>query len=222
MTFGNITLIAEFEELEVTINYVVVGPDGCGEVEPESEIVPKATGSAAGSEASVTNSNYRFIGWYADEECTVELTTDAKYVPVTDEESGLWEEATYYAKFEWNLTTMKITKTVVGDIYDADDTFRFRVYDEEHNVIANITLKHGESVTIKDVVVGDRYTVEELSSSNRYTIDDASKEIIIEPPTAENEVTFVNTSDEDKWLGATDAVKNVFGGGNFLQNLFGN
>ena len=64
----------------------------------------KAQGSTA-----TANTNYRFVGWYSDAACTDLLTTNSSYTPAKPTD-GVWVDATYYAKFEYNLTTLTIRK----------------------------------------------------------------------------------------------------------------
>lgn len=87
------------EKDKVTITYVVVGPTGCGTVTPASETpyVDADANAVSGSEATATDS-YRFVGWYAEEDCTTLLTAESHYTPRKTGDN--WTGATYYAKFE--------------------------------------------------------------------------------------------------------------------------
>lgn len=88
------------EKGRATINYVVVGPEGCGTVDPASETpyVDAGANAVRGSTATAT-SDYRFVGWYDNANCTGDaLTTAADYTPQKSGEK--WTGATYYAKFE--------------------------------------------------------------------------------------------------------------------------
>ena len=85
------------EKDTVTINYVVVGPEGCGTVSPTSETPYIDAPSVSGSIAAAEN-DFRFVGWYAEEGCTTLLTAESHYTPTKTSDN--WTGATYYAKFE--------------------------------------------------------------------------------------------------------------------------
>lgn len=214
-----------YTENVATINYVVVGPDGAtdfGSVNPTSETVKVLSGTAQGSTATASSNTYRFVGWYSDAECTNQLSTDAKYVPAKN--NNLNVSATYYAKFEYNLTDLTITKN--ASPYDANDMFIFTVKDSAGKEVAKVALTAGESVTIKNLTVGEEYTVtEDTSWSWRYK-DVEAQEITLKP--SNNEVTVTNTLNNNNWLGASSyainrCVKNI--ATNVLEivkDIFGN
>lgn len=202
-----------YTENEVTINYQVVGPDGCGKVTPASETLKVLSGTAQGSTAAASSKTYRFVGWYSDAECTQPVDSswvdkNNKLTPVKAD--AAWTDTTYYAKFEYNHTNLKITKSATP--YDANDMFIFTVKHGDE-VVAKVTLKAGESVTIKDLTVGETYTVtEDTSWSWRYSPDKVTHSIKLEP--TDNEVSVTNTLDNDNWLGASSyainqCVKNI-------------
>lgn len=96
----NVTFTGSWtQRATATISYVVVGPAGCGTVTPASETpyVDADANAVSGSEATATDS-YRFVGWYAEEDCTTLLTADSHYTPTKTGDN--WTGATYYAKFE--------------------------------------------------------------------------------------------------------------------------
>lgn len=197
-----------YTENEVTINYQVVGPEGCGTVYPESETLKVLTGTAQGSTAAVSSDTYRFVGWYSDEACTQPVDSswvDAnnKLTPVKAENAA-WAAVTYYAKFEYNLTDLTITKKATP--YDANDMFIFTVKDSQGNEVAKVALTAGQSVTIKNLTVGETYTVtEDTNWSWRYKNVEA-QEITLGP--SGNEVTVTNTLDNNNWLGASSYAIN--------------
>lgn len=215
-----------YKEKEATINYVAVGPTGCGTVSPASETLKVLTGTAQGSTAAANAPTFHFVGWYSDAECT--QSVDSSWVDennkLTPVKAGdAWTDTTYYAKFEYNLTDLKITKKATP--YDANDMFIFTVK-HGNEVVAKVALKAGESVTIKDLTVGETYTVtEDTSWSWRYSPDSATHSITLQP--SNNKVTVTNTLDNNNWLGASsyainrcvgsvvtrvvDAVKSIFG-----------
>ncbi|MBQ2960405.1 MAG: InlB B-repeat-containing protein [Oscillospiraceae bacterium] len=171
-----------YKENEVTINYVAVGPDGSvlgannniGNVSPEAETIKVLSGTAEGSTATPSSNAYRFDGWYIDPECETEvseangsLSEDGNtFVPGKDSSTELYETATYYAKFEYNLTTLTITKTVVGaGPGKGPDGFIFDVYevnsDESLTKVATVAISGSGSTTIHGLTVGKTYKVVE-------------------------------------------------------------
>ncbi|MBR5288675.1 MAG: InlB B-repeat-containing protein, partial [Clostridia bacterium] len=182
------THYAKFVENTATINYVAVGPQGAtnfGSVNPESETLGVVSGTATGSTATANAPTFKFVGWYAEAACTTLLSTALNYVP-TKADGAVWVDGTtYYAKFEYNIADLTITKTISGkDANTADDVFTF-----------NVTIPQGEyelsnggtvtsdgtnpvqiqiigegSVTIKGIVITSAYTVQEVDLPTGYTI----------------------------------------------------
>ena len=204
--YGDLTLVAQWQERAVTIDYVVVGPNGCGTVTPASESIPVVTGSASGSTAAASSNNYRFIGWYSDARCTHLVSTDAKFVPTKSGE--MWTAMTFYAKFDWNIADLTITKSGVAAA-DADQSFIFHITGNGTDMY--VTIKGNGSVTIKNLKVGT-YKVEEVTSwSWRYTPADGVQSVsILNGQT--NSVTFVNSRTNDNWLSAESSAVNKTGG----------
>ena len=211
---------------------MAVGPDGVtdfGSVNPTSETVKVLTGKAQGSTATASSDTYRFVGWYKDEACTQPVDSNwvDEYNKLTPVKAGAaWTDTTYYAKFEYNRTDLTITKKITKNAtpYDANDMFIFTVKHGDE-VVAKVALTAGQSVTIKDLTVGETYTVtEDTSWSWRYNdVEDIT--ITLKP--SGNEVTVTNTLDNNNWLGASsyainrcvdsvvtrvvEAVKSIFG-----------
>ena len=179
-----------YTENKVTINYQVVGPDGCGTVTPTSETLKVLSGEAQGSTAAVSSNLYRFVGWYSDEACTHQLSSDTKYVPAKVD--GLNKAATYYAKFEYNLTTLTITKSGGNE----NDSFIFDVQNKKSGEKFTVSVKGNSSVTIAGLIVGDTYTVTERGSwSWRYQAEKLEPEKLepeIELQPTGNNVTVKN------------------------------
>lgn len=205
--YGNVTLVAQWNEKTAVINYKVVGPEGCGSVSPTSETVNMVTGTANGSTATASNNAYKFVGWYSDEDCNNRVSSDAEYVPT---KSGtLWPASTtYYAKFDWNVADLTITKTG-ADAIDKNQSFIFRVTGEGKDMY--VTVQGNDSVTIKGLTVGT-YTVKEVTSwSWRYTPDHVSKNVEVKGG-QKNEVTFNNSRTNGSWLsGDSYAINSVLG-----------
>ncbi|MBO5568601.1 MAG: Cna B-type domain-containing protein [Clostridia bacterium] len=88
----------------VILHYQPV-PAAGGTVSVDAEGVNPVTGTPAGSTATA-NPGYTFVGWYADEECTQLLSTDARYVPTKTSSERWVDGTTYYAKFKENTVTL--------------------------------------------------------------------------------------------------------------------
>ena len=102
------------EKDKFTISYEVVGPTGCGSVDPVSETKHVDATSVDGSTAAA-ESGYRFVGWYDNPGCTgTALSTDAQYIP-SKPEAG-WADKTYYAKFESLTYTITFTTEAGGTL----------------------------------------------------------------------------------------------------------
>lgn len=205
--YGNVTLVAQWNEKTAVINYQVVGPEGCGSVSRTSETVNMVTGTANGSTATASSNAYKFVGWYSDKDCNNRVSTNAKFVPA---KSGtLWPASTtYYAKFDWNVADLTITKTGAEAI-DKNQSFIFRVTGEGKDMY--VTVQGNGSVTIKGLTVGT-YKVEEVTSwSWRYKPDQGSKNVEVKGGQP-NEVIFNNSRTNGSWLsGDSCAINSVRG-----------
>ena len=210
-----------YTEKTVDINYEVVGPSGCGSVSPESEKLKVLSGEAKGSTATA-NEDYRFVGWYLDEECTTPVlgaqVDGTKFTPMKTQ-NGLsteltYKAATYYAKFELDVTTLTIEKVVKNES-NTDQTFIFDVLDSENKVITTVTVKGGGKVTISDIPVGT-YTVKERTDwSWRYKPDETQKTVVANA--SGGKVIFTNTKEKIKWLDSVTTAVN-----DFVSELTGN
>ena len=225
-----------YTENEATIKYQVVGPTGCGTLNNDSETYSETlkvlSGTAQGSTAKVSSDTYRFVGWYSDAECKNQLSTEAKYVPAKI--NNLNVSATYYAKFEYNLTDLKITKTInrnESKLYGSQDfVFNVKSQDGKIDIDVVVNVPAGEttgSVTIKGLTVGETYTITENTGwSWRYNLQGAAAPIgatgevvysegsssaTYTPSGINNEIVFTNNWVQAKWLSFTDSVKNIFG-----------
>lgn len=174
-----------YKEKEVTINYEVVGPQGetnFGSVSRTSETLKVLSDDAEGSTATAKD-RYRFVGWYSDPGCTNLLSTDAKYVPAKEKDAQDNIERnvakTYYAKFEYDVADLTITKTGTEAI-DENQAFIFRIQGTDSrtkDVDMKVVIKGNGSVTVKDLLIGGYTVTEETGWSWRYTPDEKSKTI---------------------------------------------
>ena len=214
-----------YKEKEATISYQVVGPNGCGTVSPTSETLKVLTGTAQGSTAAVTSNTYRFVGWFKDEACTGDpISTNLQYVPKqpshndgTTEEAinDPWVDVTYYAKFEYNVADLTITKNGAQTI-DKDQTFIFTLQgvqgdDNTKNVTLTVVVTGNGSVTIKDLPVGDYTISEDTNWSWRYMpSDDQNVQTVNVKGGEANSITFVNERRESKWLDGNAICENIY------------
>ena len=194
-----------YTEQEVEIKYVAVGN---GSVDPESETLKALTGTAQGS-AATADTNYKFVGWYSDEECTNLLSEDVKYVPTKENDAAWVDGTTYYAKFELDVADLTITKTGTINPYDTNQSFIFRVTGP-NNFSLDVVINGTGSVTVKDLPIGT-YTVTEITEwSWRYTPDGgAEKSVTL--GAGNNEVIFNNTRNGNiYWLAGDSFKENQF------------
>ena len=223
-------IIFYYTENKATIKYVAVG-DGVSEgvcsVSKGSETVKVVTGMPSGSAATIKDNDptYKFVGWYSDQDCTNKVRDDATFVP-TKNSGDLWTNTTYYAKFEYNLTSMTIKKEVTGGAYDANDMFIFTVKDSSGKVFAKVAVTDGQSVTVNGLTVGEEYTVTEDNNwSWRYKDQNPQKITLTADPT-QNVVTVKNEIENNNWLGASSyainqcvqTIKSAID--NFVKDLF--
>ena len=217
-----------YTENEATIKYIPVGPEGldgngqpletaAGNVSPSSETLKVLSGTAQGSKATATPNVYRFVGWYDNAACSGDpIYTDATYVPMKENGAAWVDGTTYYAKFEYNLTTLTVKKSHMENI-DAGQSFLFKVtgYGLPGDGLLIAIYGNGEE-TISGLTVGQTYEVQEVESwSWRYT---AAEQTITLAPSG-NEVTIENTRDHQYWLDGDCYAENVF---NTQGNVQGN
>ena len=217
-----------YKEKEVTIKYVAVGPEGVtnfGSVSPESETLKVKSGTAQGS-TPTAGDGFKFVGWYKDEACTQPVDTtwvDASNKIVPQKTDGKNVAATYYAKFEHNVTSLTITKkwNSSADYYqDAVFTVSNGTNSIKVVIHPDKTKTNGEnSVTINGLKVGSEYTVtEDTDWAWRYTSTitvngESASSITLNEDKSKNTVTVTNTLKTDggnKWLDFTINKENVF------------
>lgn len=199
-----------YTEKTVEIKYVPVGPAGAqnfGSVDPTSETVKIKTGTAAGS-TPTAGDGFKFAGWYKDEACT-EPVTGANWIVGNvikpQKENGMNIATTYYAKFEYDVADLTITKEGCSAA-DQDQAFIFTIVgpDKYSN---QVVIKGNGSVTIKGLKIG-KYTIhEETGWSWRYSCEDQTVTL---QPGVTNNVTMTNIRGTDKWLDDNASVDNRF------------
>ena len=219
-----------YTENEATINYQVVGPTGCGTVDLNdtdastvpgtnvSETLKAVSGTAVGATAAANTPTYKFVGWYTDANCTNPvLTTDGtvnatnQFIP-TKADDAVWpEKSTYYAKFEYNLTTLTITKKIEGTVED-DACFVFEVTGGDLTNPLYVTINGNGSVKIEGLKVDSTYTVSEVYGNWRYTSQTSSQEKKLDADSTKNTVTFRNKHSTNTWLDDNAYNENTFDG----------
>ncbi len=207
-----------YTEQVVDIKYQVVGPDGCGTLDNyQNNTVKVIDGTPEGS-TPTASAGFKFVGWYKDKDCTQPVDAawiaDNKLTPQKTANLGNdvkgYEAATYYAKFEYDLADLIISKTGCEDI-DENQSFLFKV--EGEGFSTTVAIKGNTSVKITGLKVGT-YTVTEITDwSWRYTNKDYVKSADITPTEPDDVYTFnfANTRSITKWLGGDAYSKNVFG-----------
>ena len=196
-------IIFLYRELTVNISYEAVPGEG-GYVSPTSDNGVKASTGTPNGSTPTAKSGYRFVGWFTDEACTSPVPAewvgaDNKLVPQKNAE-GLYDEATYYAKFERSLADLTIEKSGWKEI-DENQSFIFRIKGSDENTKDydfKVVIKGNGKITIADLPVGKYTVTEETSWSWRYTPDKASKDVDLKPEGSS--VEFKNTRSDKKWL----------------------
>lgn len=194
LTASGENVVTFYYTKQVTIKYVAL--EG-GSVTPGTETLIRTTGEAHGSTAT-PDASYKFVGWYNNEECTGDpVSMDATFVP--KQVNGVYEGATYYAKFELDVFDLTIKKAAAnGSEIDPNQIFVFRVVSDDNKTDMEVTVKGIGSVTIKGLPLGTTYTVtEETDWTWQYT-PDKSKEVFT--PSGDYSVTFTNTYSKSNWL----------------------
>lgn len=196
LTAGGENVVIFYYTKQVTINYVAL--DG-GKVDPGTQTLIRTTGKAQGSTPTPYPS-YKFIGWFKDEACTQPVDEDwvdtdtNKLTP--QQENGVYEGATYYAKFELDVFDLTIKKD--GKDIDPNQIFVFHVVSSDHKTDMEVTVKGIGSVTIKGLPLGTTYTVtEDTNWTWQYTPDEPEK---VFTPSGDHSVTFTNTYSKSNWL----------------------
>lgn len=203
----------------VNISYRVVGPTGCGTLEPYQENGVKVIDGTVNGSTPTASAGFKFVGWFKDEACTE--AADASWIDAnnkltpgktknygTEENPAMgYEAATYYAKFEYDVADLTITKQ--GYVAaDGEQSFIFFVTGPD-GFHERIVIKGNGTVVLKGLKIGTYTVTEDTAWSWRYTPNQESMAITLVPGQT-NTVNYVNTRSNDKWLGDDSYVKNVF------------
>lgn len=159
------------------------------------------------------NDGYVFKGWFTDSSCSTPV--NEAWVGSDDllkpGELNLDRTTVYYALFEPIRADLVISKTVSGG---SSDSFLFRVKGTDGTATADVditvSIKGSDSVTVKDLPVGD-YTVSELTEwSWRYQNDGSAALDVTVVAGKDNTAAFSNTPNSKKWLGGETEKDNRF------------
>ena len=211
-----------YVEQEVTIKYAVANGLG-GTVNPSQETVLIKSEDAKGSVAAPLSSAYKFVGWY-DAQGNL-LSTELKFVP--EKVNGLNVTAIYYAKFEYNLTSLTIVKNGVDKFKDIDpnQSFVFDIYDgDTDTLVTTVTVNSTTDwkVVVDGLTVGKLYKVTEKTDwSWRYNCtgweyEDSNATVTGADHVASIQlgvggtITFTNTRDNEQWLDGDSWCNNIF------------
>ncbi len=204
-----------YTEKTVSINYVPVGPVGAanfGTVNQTSETVKIKSGTAAGSEPT-PGTGFKFIGWDKDSACTLPVEGEGWLVGTTikpqKDANGNNTAATYYAKFEYDVADLTITKSGCNAA-DENQCFIFTITGP-NGYSQRVVINGNGSVTIQGLKAGTTYTVTEDSGwSWRYKDASGAQTVTLKPGMVNN-VAYTNQRDNPKWLGGDAYSKNIFG-----------
>lgn len=208
-----------YTEQTVDIKYEVVGPDGCGTLDNYQESQLKViTGEPKGSTPTAAT-GFEFVGWYKDEACTQPVDADwvanNKLTPGKTAKYGDkdgYAAATYYAKFDYAITDLTITKTY-DNMLDTNQSAVFTVTGDGTSI--DVVIHGNGRVVIKGLKVGTTYTVTEKTGWTwRYTTDPTSQNsqsIQLVANEGNNTITFTNKLDNNKWLTGGAWCDNVWG-----------
>ena len=213
-------------EKEVTIKYEVAGNVG-GTVSVPSETLGAQFGVPSGSVATPAK-GYKFVGWYSHWDCLDSqwLSGDPHYKP-TKADTALWVEGTtYYAKFEYNLTSLAISKVTTDEkgnvvdysTIDPNQTFIFNIKGD--GIDLDVTV-HGAfwTVVVDGLKVGATYTITEKTDwSWRYNCTGWSHtnggtgttNVATITLGLDGTITFTNERTNEQWLDGDSWLDNLF------------
>lgn len=211
-----------YTEKTVDIKYQVVGPDGSGTLDKVQDSNVKVLSGTVKGSTPTPNAGYKFVGWYKDEGCTQPVDKDwvntdtNKLMP--QQVNDIYEEATYYAKFERDVFNLTIEKKAAnGSKIDQNQIFVFRVQGEGVNMQVVIT---GEAQqVIKNLPVGDYTITEDTSWSWKYTPVDGDEKTLMTSDIEKGAatVTFKNKNNGTNWLTSIAEVINKWISGQIEQ-----
>ena len=129
-----------------------------------------------------------------------------------------YESAVYYAKFEYALTTLTITKAGAQAI-DENQSFLFDVKNADGTLLTTVVITGSGSATVTGLPIGSSYTVTERTSwSWRYTPQDgADRQITLSADQTQNTVNFTNDRTNGSWLNGCAVKVNNWAAGTLAK-----
>lgn len=120
-----------------------------------------------------------------------------------------YEKTLNCPKFEYDITSLTIQKTINGTQYDANEMFVFMIVGEGIN--QRVVVPANGSITINGLKVGAQYTItEDASWSWRYETASQNNPITLTAAAESNVVVFTNTLKNNKWLTGDAYADNNF------------
>lgn len=200
-----------------------------------SETVGVAVGDPNGSVAKDTDT-VKFVGWFTDPECKVAVTDaeatvngknlDPKH-PVKDGNTYVGD--TFYAKFEFMYGNLTISKEGISDLDNhvesgnnkqEQQTTIYQITGESNSGVdidMEVVIVGNNSVTIRDIPVGDYTVTEKTDWSWRYDAVKVNEtDAVANGKTAEirggqtTTVPFENSRERIYWLSGDNIAHNLF------------
>jgi hypothetical protein len=210
---GN-SIVFYYQENSVSYQYITMIGGTPSPSYSGSENVSAMTGSPLGF-LPIVSLDYTFVGWFADQDCTIAVdparhpvTLDAsgRLTPLPSDSDGdgvlLYEGGIYYAKFDYNFTS--ITIHVAGST-SSRDTFLFLVEGAAGTALAGVrvtvAVKGNGTVTVNNLRVG-YYRVTQLTDwSWRYDVQgETVVSVDISTGIGNNDLTFTQSITNNSWI----------------------
>ena len=222
-TAVNNVKIFYYVEDTVDIKYEVVGPTGCGTLDNYQDNTVKVIDGTPEGSTPTASAGFKFVGWFKDEACTETGKVEASWVSAdnkltpgktknygTEETTAMgYEAATYYAKFEYDVADLSITKQGYNEI-DGKQSFIFTVTGPE-GFSKKIVIQGNGTVVLTGLKIGTYTVTEDTAWSWRYTPRGGAEQTITLQAGKTNSVAYVNDRTNNKWLDGNAYCKNVFG-----------
>ena len=192
-----------YTEETVIIDFEVIGPAGCGIVNPERLKVKYGEASTAAT--AVPSAKYRLEGWYYDVAGINKITTTSELEPsgnmlILKRPDEGWKPRTYYAKFVPRVADLTIKRENAAE---DSQVYVYKVENTETGATIYVTVTGNGQVTIKDLLLGN-YTVTQQNSWSWRNNDSAQS--VVHSNADGTTVTF-NGNSSDKWLNGNSTVK---------------
>ena len=195
----NLTLTATWTPIQYTVTYVVNG----GELPAGTENPKQYTISTKVVHPTPTREDYVFKGWYESQSFAGQA--------VDGFEPGETGDKVFYAKWEYDLAAMRITKKFAqGTPVDPEQTFIFHIVGEKTGIDLRVHVKGAGSVNINGLPRGSYTVTEETQWSWRYV--PKQNQIKVELTSEGAFLVFENQRSDksDKWINASDLKTNRF------------